>query len=154
MAMKELNGTPMSNHRDTLDVLIQCAQTWKLFEAGHESNLVKIGLFEFRANSHDTGCGVSIWIVLPGEQPRQIVSRTYWYSSSYCFNKQRVENGSWDKALDEAIELMRAEVAKEKERREQMKRRKDFELQSQQNDEKSDFEARFQRAQRQQQEAL
>lgn len=74
---------------------------------------VIIGNFAFDCRCHDTGNGVNIYVI-NGDKSRQIVNTEYWFSSRYTFNESKWESGPWDKALSEAIAVMKKAVEEHK----------------------------------------
>lgn len=112
--------SPLSG-KDTIDHLIIYCQRNGIFTQDKPNCIhhcyggkpAVIGNIAFDCYNHSTGNSVEIWVI-NGENSRQIVSTTYWFSSSYTFNESKRESGPWDKALNEAINKMTAAVSAHK----------------------------------------
>jgi hypothetical protein len=117
-------GSPTSGNT-TLDRIVGHCQahdinvTEELID-GYPTRIVRVGNIAFRASSHDTGCGVTGWII-DGDEAYEFLDTTYWYSSTYIFNKSKWDRGAWDDAVTAAIDELREKVIANKQRIEEAK---------------------------------
>ena len=108
----------------------------------YKDKVVVEGRFVFQAHPHSTGCDVRCWVI-SNDDAYEIINTTYWYSSSYTFNKSKWESGAWDNELDKAIAELELMVESNKEAVLQRKELSQAEQDSKKSERKSKFEALF-----------
>ncbi len=148
MNMKTIERTPLSKE-GTLDRVISKCGQYRLYPKVSIKNygeVISVGHFAFYASPHSTGCCVMVWIILPDEQPRNILNTSYWYSTNYTFNSHRVEQGVWDDQLKLTIEGMKERI-NEKEQADKDKQEDESKIKLKDDErEKDEFSDRFMKA--------
>jgi hypothetical protein len=142
------DGSPMSGE-GTLDRIIGYCQSVGICLAKEtipairrDGPLVQVGNIVFYCNSHSTGADVGGWI-LDGNMAFQFISTTYWYSSTYTFNKSKWIGGAWDGAVNAAIQLLTQKVDEHKQSTKE-RRAREIEAQARKAAEtKAQFERQF-----------
>jgi len=123
-----IQSSPMSGQK-TLNRLLEDCLRYEVNLIPDSSNphrkVIITKNFEFTVDTHSTGSSVSCWLVLPLKPPIQIIQATYWFSSSYTFNKSQFRKGAWDSALEEEILDLQSKVKAAKEVVEGVKKEKE-----------------------------
>lgn len=144
-------SSPMSGKR-TLDVVIGYCQRHEIetvpsnsvpCRPAYGSGVVRVGNIVFDCHRHDTGANVRGWI-LNGNEAYEFIDVPYWYSSNYTFNDSKWTKGAWDKAVEQAIEMLWTKADEHRAAIEAAKEVADANERQQKASRKAEFERQFQ----------